>query len=200
MAEIHRHPRWSRIIHWLHTISMLVLIFSGFYITYANRTFLFPNMRSARLGHFVAAYIITATFIARIYYNIAEKTYKNYLVTKADVREFPRLTKYYLFLTDELPTYAIFNPGQKVMYLVWQPLLLVQAISGWLLYDSIRFQPIWLTSGILSLNTLRIFHYLVALLFTITTAVHLYLVLTEDIEKLKYMIWDRDWNKPKDKQ
>lgn len=200
MSEIHRHPRWARVIHWLHTASMLVLIFSGFFITYASSVFLFPNMRSARLWHFIFAYIITATFVARIYYNIAEKTYKNYLITKADMREFPKLSKYYLFLSDELPTYAIFNPGQKIMYLAWQPLLLVQAISGWLLYDSIRFQPLWLSSWILNLNTLRTFHYLVAILFTITTAVHLYLVLTEDFEKLKYMIWDRDWSKSRNKK
>ncbi|MBO8125714.1 MAG: cytochrome b/b6 domain-containing protein [Firmicutes bacterium] len=197
MSEIYRHPRWARILHWLHTVSMLVLIFSGFYITYACRAFLFPNMRSARLWHFIAAYIITAVFIARLYYNIAEKTYKNYLFTKADLREMPRLLKYYLFLTDEEPTYAVFNPGQKLMYLAWQPLLLVQAISGWLLYDVTRFQPIWLSDWLLSLNTLRTFHYLVAILFTITTAAHLYLVLSEDLEKLKYMIWDRDWSKPK---
>lgn len=195
MSEIHRHPRWARVLHWLHTISMLVLIFSGFYITYASSAFLFGNMRSARLAHFVFAYIITAVFIARIYYNIAEKTYKNYLFTKADAREMGHLARYYLLLTDQIPTYAVFNPGQKLMYLAWQPLLLVQAISGWLLYDSIRFQRFWIASGILSLNTLRTFHFLVAVLFTITTAAHLYLVLTEDFEKLKYMLWDRDWGK-----
>lgn len=187
--NISRHPRWIKVIHWIHTAAMLVLIVSGFYITYASRVFLFSRMDTARLWHFIAAYIIVWAWVARLYFGLATGEYREMLIYREDLQGLPGLLRYYFFLDHDLPNYGKYNPGQKLLYNFWPFLLLFQAITGFLLYDPNRFQWLWGWPGRLNnLNTLRTAHYFAAVFFTISTAAHLYLVLTEDLDKLSEML------------
>ncbi|MDI3281499.1 MAG: cytochrome b/b6 domain-containing protein [Bacillota bacterium] len=188
--QLPRHPRWLRVLHWLHTGSMLVLLFSGFYITYVHRAFLFSRMDTARLWHFAAAYLIVWTWVARLYFGLATGEYRELIPRRSDLRELPALVRYYLFLAPEVPDYGKYNPGQKLLYSFWPFLLLLQALTGFALYDPNRLQWLWMHDWLLNLNTVRTIHYLTAVFFAVTTAAHLYLVLTEDLDKLQSMLID----------
>ncbi|MGE5552935.1 MAG: cytochrome b/b6 domain-containing protein [Betaproteobacteria bacterium] len=182
-----RHPLWAKILHWLHLAAMLILIFSGFSITYAHRAFLFPTMRAARQWHFYAMWILFWTLLSRLYFLCATGTWREFHLTRDDLRDLPKLGRYYLFLDRTPPRFGKYNPGQKLLYGFWPWLLAFQALTGFILYDPHRLQVIWLHSWLLSLNTVRTLHFLAAWFFVVTTAVHLYLVLIEGMDHLRQM-------------
>ncbi|HHW13932.1 MAG TPA: hypothetical protein GXX28_03235, partial [Firmicutes bacterium] len=180
-----RHPLWLKVTHWVHLASMLVLIFSGFFITYAHRAFLFPTMRAARQWHFYAMWVLFWTLVARIYYLYASGVRRDFKLTRNDLRDLPKLGRYYLFLDRTPPLFGKYNPGQKLLYGLWPWVLAFQALTGFILYDPVHFEAIWLHSWLLNLNTVRTAHFLAAWFFVVTVAAHLYLVLIEGLDELR---------------
>lgn len=183
-----RNPPWEKFLHWLHFAAMMVLIVSGFAITYANRAFGFPTMRSARQWHFYAMYFLVWALLARIYFLLATGAWRDFNVTRRDLADLPRLGRYYLFLDDDPPLFGKFNPGQKLMYDLWPFVLAFQALTGFLLYLPDRWESLWLHPWLLNLNTLRTIHFFTAWFFVATVAMHLYLVLIEGLDALKEML------------
>lgn len=182
-----RHPLWAKVLHWIHLAAMLALIFSGFAITYGNEAFFFATMRRARLWHFYAMWILFWTLLARLYFLYATGTWREFHITRRDLRDLPKLGRYYLFLAKEPPPFGKFNPGQKLMYSLWPWMLGLQALTGFILYNPLHLQGLWLHEWLLNLNTIRTIHFLIAWFFVVTVAAHLYLVLIEGLDHLREM-------------
>jgi Ni/Fe-hydrogenase 1 B-type cytochrome subunit len=166
---------------------MLVLIPSGFWISYGSRAFLFPTMRQARQWHFYAMYILVWVLVARLYFIAATGAWREFQLTRNDLRDLPKLGRFYLFLSDEPPKFGKYNPGQKILYGLWPWALALQALTGFVLYAPTHFEWLWLHSWLLNLNTIRTLHFLLAWFFVISSAGHLYLVLIEGWDELKEM-------------
>lgn len=181
-----RHPLWIRIFHWTNMIAITTLILTGFYINSPLQFRLFSGMDTARFLHFLMAYVLCVGVLGRVYYAIVTKDYKNVWFSPVkDIKNFPSMMKYYLFLADSHPDYGKYNPGQKMMYSGWLGLALIQIITGFILYmpDTFGVVASWLGGPVV----VRIIHLVVTWLFVLSVMAHVYLDLSEGIPVLMSM-------------
>lgn len=183
----YRHTFLVRFFHWWNGIAMILLALSGFYIHTPLKFAIFPSMDIARQIHFIFMYAVAAGVIGRIYYACASGDSKNFKLRFADFGNMIGLMKYYLFISDELPDFGEkYNPGQKSMYLTFVPLILIQGITGIILYWPTLFNHLGAFFG--GAHVIRIVHYIVAWIFVYCIVVHLYLDFSEGWANIVGMI------------
>lgn len=190
MAQMEaRHTLAVRFFHWWNAVSIFALIFSGFYIHNPDGFFrwMFVDMDAARKVHFVLMYAVAAGLIGRLYYAFATGDYKNFSPKKHDLANLVRMAKYYSFISDEEPEWGEkYNPGQKGMYAAFAPLLIIQILTGILLYWPGVFDnwAVWIGG----LKWIRLIHYIVAWVFVYCVTAHVYLDFTEGIANIYGML------------
>jgi len=176
MKYVFKHTIITRIMHAVHLISMIMLIFSGFFI-YAPSVFkIFPSMDAARYVHFIFMYFIGWTLVYKFYYSIVTGEIKELIFTWKDAKELPGLIKHYtygIFVGHKKKDWGKYNPGQKLLYTAWPALLIVQGITGMALYFVGTFAVFNSFMG--GLANIRAWHFIISWLFTITTVAHIYL-------------------------
>jgi len=184
---------WSvsyRVDHWVRVITLIVLIFTGFYIHWpflpGSAEGGFAVMGWMRFAHFVSAYALVLGLIVRIY--LAFKS-----TFDADWRDFgmgriihniPDALLYYLFLKDTHKQYRRYNPLQALTYLFWAYLIVFMALTGLALYRGSVFGLLQAPDSFQWVNTLlggepytRVWHFLGMWVFLVTTAVHVYMAI-----------------------
>lgn len=179
-----RHSIWIRLFHWINMIAITMLILTGFYIHAPQSFRLFSNMDIARSIHFIMAYVLCISYVCRIYYAFVADDAKNIIYDPIkDTKKMPSMIKYYLFLEDDHPFYGKYNPGQKGMYTGLIFMVLVMAITGFIMYKPLTFGFMagWL-GGFL---VVRMIHYIFTWLFVLCILVHLYLDIAEGLPVLK---------------
>lgn len=181
-----RHSIWLRLFHWINMIAITMLILTGFYIHAPQSFRLFSNMDIARSIHFALAYVLCISYVCRIYYAIVADDAKNIIYDPIkDTKKLPSMIKYYLFLEDDHPFYGKYNPGQKAMYTGLIFMVLIMAITGFIMYKPLTFGFMagWL-GGFL---VVRMIHYIFTWLFVLCIMAHLYLDIAEGLPVLKSM-------------
>lgn len=183
------HPMPAIIMHYVHLTCMVVLGISGLYI---HSPFAPNLMGTMRVAHFIAMYIVLINLVVRIYWSIfgSARDIRRYLPEKENKGKIIPIVMYYLFLKKKHPVTAKYNPLQKMTYVSWIVLLIVQGLTGFALY--------WPTVGFLSsLNTMvggllmmRMIHFLISWLFVLTVAIHVYLSLAEDVHQFLIMFFN----------
>lgn len=172
----YKHTLITRILHATHLIATIILILTGFYI-YAPLSFdIFPNMDIARFLHFIFMYVIVATMIFKLYYCITIGDFFNLLFIYQDLKDLPGVIKYYvfgMFKKKVRKKAGKYNAGQKLLYSAWTILLVFQAITGFAMYFPETFSSFIYFFG--GLNHFKAWHAIGAWIFTITTAIHIYL-------------------------
>ncbi len=183
------HPAEARIYHWLHLVSMLILIFTGFFIHYP---FFQGSMATMRFLHFVAMYVLIFNLIIRLSLAFLSRNrdYKMFGLGMVVWRNLFGTLAYYLFLKKELPkeVQGMYNPPQRLAYVVFAPLIVIQAITGFALYTPTQSYFTWLTAFVGGLEMVRVWHFTVMWVFILIIAIHVYLALFEDFAQFKYMI------------
>ncbi len=183
------HPAEARIYHWLHLVSMLILIFTGFFIHYP---FFQGSMATMRFLHFVAMYVLIFNLIIRLSLAFLSRNrdYKMFGLGMVVWRNLFGTLAYYLFLKKELPkeVQGTYNPPQRLAYVVFAPLIVIQAITGFALYTPTQSYFTWLTAFVGGLEMVRVWHFTVMWVFILIIAIHVYLALFEDFAQFKYMI------------
>ncbi len=190
MAEMHiEHPVEARIYHYIHVVSMIALAFTGFFIHYP---FFKGSMSTMRFVHFVAMYVVVFNLIIRVSLAFLSKNrdYKNFGLGMIVWRNLFGTLGYYLFLKKELPkeVQGIYNPPQRLTYVLFIPLIILQAMTGFALYTPFAGYFTWLTSLVGGLEMVRVWHFSIMWVFILLTAVHVYLSLFEDFGQFKYMV------------
>lgn len=180
MQRVLRHPLSIRIFHWVQMISIVMLSMSGFYITSPFNKLIFNSMYSARSAHFIFMWILTATFVFRFYLFFAEKKARDILFNIKDIKTFPALIKYMLFLNNEHPYSKKYNVGQKVLYSFWFILVALQIVTGFILYYPAKLSGLALTLG--GFMVIRLIHNATFWFFACTVLLHIYLDMTEGKE------------------
>lgn len=182
-AEKHRHTLEARSLHWIYAPAVLTGLLSGLYINSLSRKTGYNRMNQARKSHFIAQYLLIFSYLARIYYAIVSKNYRDIVPGSKDLGDLPRFLKYELFLTNNKPKYRKYNPAQKIVFTLLALIVPVQIVTGLILYASNALQkPTALAGG---LNPMRQMHYLAALSIASLSAGHIYLALTHSLKKLK---------------
>ena len=185
-------------MHFQHVTCMFLLAFSGLYIRFPG--FIFGGWDNARTFmrwiHYVAMIIVTINLVWRLWYAFfsSRRDYKEFAVTKRDIVTAPKVILYYIFVKPSKPHLGKYNVMQKATYIIFAPLLIIQAATGFALVTT----PIiagtsprdwivgwWLGALVGSTDLagwyMRITHYIINWLFIILTTIHVYLSLSEDL-------------------
>jgi Ni,Fe-hydrogenase I cytochrome b subunit len=197
-------PAAPKIMHFQHVAAMIALAISGMYIRFP---FFDGGRWAMRWVHYVAMTIVIINLIVRLWYAFASKRrdYKEFAVNLRDITTAPMVIAYYIFLIppEKKPHVGKYNVMQKGTYLMFVPLLILQAITGLaLLTYTIPFTGSITSFGhagvtmrdlILGWNLgamlgsidlagwwARTAHYLINWLFIVLTTIHVYLSVTED--------------------
>jgi len=197
------HPLLTRITHWVHLLSMVILAFTGFYI---HNPFFDGNMQLMRTMHFICMYTVLIALVARLYFLFIGRTANvkgtrevkpdlaSFLPQKENKGQFFQTIKYYLFMRKSHPISGKYNPLQKLAYTAMAALLIAQAYTGFAIYgpfDQIGIFA-WGTNLVGGLMVIRQIHYLIMWLFILITMIHVYLSVAEDIDALPLMFWGKE--------
>ncbi|MHB8170282.1 MAG: Ni/Fe-hydrogenase, b-type cytochrome subunit [Thermincolia bacterium] len=185
MAKPLDHPFPQRIFHGVNFVSIVLLVITGFYI---NKPFVDGVMNGMRYLHFLAMFVVVANLTVRIYYAFLGK-YKDagdFAVRSKDWRNLLPTLKYYLFL-GPYPANSKYNPMQKLTYLMYLPLLLFQAFTGLIMYRPELFDGLIKMMG--GMASVRGYHYVLMWVFIAYVIVHVYMVLTEAMDKVKLILF-----------
>jgi Ni,Fe-hydrogenase I cytochrome b subunit len=197
-------PATPKLLHFQHVAAMIALAVSGMYIRFP----FFDGGRDAmRWVHYVAMTIVIINLIVRLWYAFSSRRrdYKEFAITLRDITTAPMVIAYYLFIIppEKKPHLGKYNVMQKGTYIIFVPLLIVQAISGLaLLTFTIPFTGAlnlfghagvsprdlllgWSLGPLLGSTDLagwwvRTTHYFINWLFIVLTTIHVYLSVTED--------------------
>ena len=195
-------PAAPKLMHFQHVAAMIALAVSGMYIRFpffdGGRTFM-------RWVHYVAMVIVIVNLAMRLWYAFASKRrdYREFAITKRDITTAPKVILYYIFVKPSKPHLGKYNVMQKSTYIIFVPLLILQAITGFaLLTAAVPFTETvtffghagvtgrdlvvgwwagaWLGSTDLAGWYARTIHYIINWLFIVLTTIHVYLSVTED--------------------
>jgi len=195
-------PAAPKIMHFQHVAAMILLALSGMYIRFP----FFDGGRTAmRWLHYVAMIVVIVNLIVRLWYAFASRRrdYREFAITKRDITTAPKVILYYIFVKPSKPHLGKYNVMQKGTYIVFVPLLIAQAITGFMLLtmvipftNSITYfghagvtprdlllgwwVGVWLGSTDMAGWYARTIHYIINWLFIILTTIHVYLSVTED--------------------
>jgi Ni/Fe-hydrogenase 1 B-type cytochrome subunit len=197
------HPPLAIIAHWLHAISMAVLITTGLYI---YKPYYAGAMGINKLLHICFAFVVLLGALTRVYWAffgsgsaalgsrrlIAD--YRFFGLEKGVRHKTIETIKYYLFLRSTHPTVLKYNPLQKAMYLFWLSLVGLMAVSGFSMWAPTQpfFLPLtYLVGGLAAMHEI---HQFMMWVFLLTISIHIYLVFVETFQEIPLMFW---WHETK---
>lgn len=166
---------------------MLVAIMAGFYTHYPTPWFLMPSMAAAHVLLDASVGAIVITWLTRIIYQLYTGRWRDTVFRPGDVLKLPSLIAYYLFITPTHPYYGKYNPGQRLLYTLWDILLVPMGITGILLWHPSIQATVWFVPMFLRTTLVRLIHYYLSVFYAASIAVHGYLSLTENPELLRSM-------------
>jgi Ni/Fe-hydrogenase 1 B-type cytochrome subunit len=179
-------PALPKFLHFQHVAGMIALGVSGMYIRFP----FFDGGRSAmRWVHYIAMFVVVINLVVRLWYAFRsrQRDYREFAITKRDITTAPKVILYYIFVKPSKPHLGKYNVMQKGTYILFVPLLILQALTGFMLW---RLQfPIVNASlqqafagliGATGIWWVRTTHYVINWLFILLTTIHVYLSVTED--------------------
>ncbi len=175
-------------MHYIHLISIILLVLSGFYIHYP---FSQSGMNLMRTIHFIAMYVVIFNLIWRIYWAFLGRSrdWRTFVYDTKNKGTLFKTVKYYLFVQREKPETAKYNTLQKGIYNFWIFLLIVSAITGFSLYWPTAPFFSTLNAWVGAVTTMRMIHFLIMWIFIVTVALHVYLALVEEIAQFFLMFF-----------
>ena len=188
-----RRFAWSvllRLYHWCFAFSTATLVVSGLYVHYpwtntlieGSRTF---PMATMRYVHFLAGFVFLASLAARAYLlvfgNRQERFWDFLPVTPRNIRNLGVTILAYLYLREPEERVG-HNSLAGLVYLATFLLGGLQVLSGlYLLYPENQLLAGWGTTLFGSQQQARFLHYLIMWYFCGFAALHVYLVVWNDV-------------------
>jgi Ni/Fe-hydrogenase b-type cytochrome subunit len=190
-----------RAMHWIAAFSIVALVITGFYI--GRPYFTLPAdegqqspfiMGYMRLVHFIAAGVLIATAIVRLYWLFAGNRYERlpalFPVRGRDLRNLIRMTRYYLFIGKDAqhpPMYIGHHPMQQFTYTMVYVITLVMIVTGLALYGDANpggaiyriFNPV--TGFLGGAPIARVIHHVATWFYLIFVPLHIYLATRADV-------------------
>jgi thiosulfate reductase cytochrome b subunit len=181
---VYMYGFYERLWHWLQTIAILLLLFTGLVI---HRPQIFPllDFRTVVVAHNILAALLVVNAGLALFYHLASGEIRQYLPRPVGFFDQAILqAKYYLrgiFRRERHPFTKVprskLNPLQQVTYLVLLNVLLpLQILSGALMWGSQRWPELTATFG--GLGGLAPVHTAIAWLLAAFIVLHVYLTTT----------------------
>lgn len=184
LKKVYMYRTYERLWHWLNSISITLLIVTGFELHFGGKTEIF-GFRSAVFIHNVLAILLIVNGIFSLVYHLASKEIKQYLPPVSSFSEMAlRQIQYYLsgiFQGEPHPLEKTpekkLNPLQQVTYLVLLNFMIpLQIITGTLIWLHGQY-PNW-QSVLTNLAVLGPIHTLGSWLLLQFVILHVYLTTT----------------------
>ena len=184
-----------RVTHWVNALSILVLSVTGIligspYLVGVDGGF---AMGWVRFVHFVAAYVLTVSMLARIYWMFAGNHHASWRAfipwtTAQGRRNFVKMLRYYTFTGKQISYEVGHNPVAALAYFGIFSLLIIQIVGGFALYA--QYNPMGtlfaVTAPLLNLigsQWLRLIHHGVMWLLAGFIINHIYSAALMDIKE-----------------
>ena len=186
-----------RATHWASAAALVVLVVTGFYI--GQPYFMTSGEASEhyamgwmRFLHFVAAGVIVACGILRIYWLFAGNRFERWRalfpIRGEDWVNLWKQVKYYLMIQPEkAPHYLGHNPLQQFSYTLLYLVIVVQILTGFAIYGQYQPEQGWytVTGWIVPLfggiQVVRFVHHILTWVILIFVPIHVYLALRADL-------------------
>lgn len=185
-----------RMMHWAAGLSIATLVITGLYIGKpyfltggeASGHFLMGWMRFL---HFLAAAVLVATAIVRVYWLFAGNKYERlgalFPVRPRDWGNLFRMIKFYLMIRPErAPRYLGHNPLQQLSYTVLYGVAAVMVITGFAMYGQSDPNGFfyaafnWVGTLLGGMPVVRFVHHALTWVFLIFIPFHVYLAIRAD--------------------
>ena len=186
-----------RAMHWAAAVSIVVLAVTGFMI--GKPWFITSGEASshyfigfARLTHFIAAGVLVATALVRIYWLFAGNQFERlqalFPVRRRDWVNLWKMIKYYLMLdTDGAPRYLGHNPLQQLSYTFMYIVGGIMVVTGFAMYGQSNPGGFiwtlfhWVNGAVGSTQYVRSIHHVTSWVFLIFIPIHVYLALRAEV-------------------
>jgi Ni/Fe-hydrogenase 1 B-type cytochrome subunit len=173
-----------RVTHWVIVLCIILLSVTGVYIGAPKTLALQPSqyvMGWTRFVHFVAGYAFLVSFLARVYWMFVGNKYAGWreffpLLSDEQQRNMTETFKYYVFISNKVPTPVGHNALAGAAYFGVFCLYLVMILTGFALYSQHAPHSFWhFMSGWLffffSSQGIRLTHHMV-MWFLIAFSIH----------------------------
>lgn len=182
-----------RIFHWGFAFSLSGLIFTGL-VLHRPPSFLALPFSSVWFAHIIFAWLGMSFWTLRVVDMILNKD-TSVLPTWQDLKSFPSLLAYYLFLRDTPPPSGKYNSGQKIIFFSWLVLFAFICFISMASYWAGQHLD-WVLRILGGFQVLRWIKFTALIYFVSTILLHIYLFLTQDLSRLQAMITGYEQKKP----
>lgn len=191
--KIYVYRSFERFWHWLQSILIMFLAFTGFEI---HGSYSFFGFREAVEYHSIAAYIFIVLIVFAIFWHFTTGEWKQYIPTFQNIKSQLNYYIFGIFKNAPHPTkktvLSKLNPLQKLTYFALKILVIPVSVTTGLLYLLYRYPQ---RHGIEALNidsleVIAVIHTLAAFLLVGFLIMHFYLLTTGETitSNLKAMI------------
>jgi len=185
-----------RFTHWIAFLTITVLVVTGFFIgrPYFLTTGGPPQylMGYIRLAHFIAAGLLVAAGLIRIYWLFAGNQFERlpalFPIRARDWVNLWKQVKFYLMIEDDHGIHYIgHNPLQQLSYTFTYLVAAVMVVTGFAMFGQANPGGFWygltepLVLAVGGIQIIRLTHHLCTWWFIIFPIMHIYLVLRKDI-------------------
>ncbi len=183
MRKILRQTLEIRLFHWLFFFTIIVKIWSGFYISFPHPLLGFPNLYYARMAHALMTPVLAALLVFRLYYAWLSRDWRELVLWKrSDLSELKLWLRYFFFLNEKAPTQDKYSAMQRLLFTTWFLSMLLFYATGLVLLNLPYFR--WLNVFFGGQGISRSLHYLASVYLLATVVFHVYLAVTEHGGKL----------------
>lgn len=179
-------PIWVRIFHWGFAFSLTGIILTGFELHKPAR-FLALNFGMIYIAHMTFTWLALG-FVAFRLADALVRHDKSLIPKARDFKGFFKLLSYYFFRRSSPPPSEKYNSGQKFMFFSWFFLFIIASILGFASYWQGENGTWIIVRAVNGPQMIRWIKFMVAIYFTATIPLHIYLSITEDLSKLQAMV------------
>lgn len=196
-----KYYAWSvllRLFHWAFALSIVTLVVTGFYIHFPWTNTLIEGETSfpvafMRYIHFVAGFVFTGAILARLYLllfgNKQERIWDFLPITAQNINNMLHTLKLYLYFKEKHTPRVGHNVLAGIFYVITFVLALLQVVGGfYMLYPESESWQKWGLFFFGPVQNGRLIHFLIMWYFIIFAAVHLYIVVWNDIKTKEGLI------------
>ncbi|MFH0924940.1 MAG: cytochrome b/b6 domain-containing protein [bacterium] len=190
MAHYEDIPYPVRIMHSIHLISIISLVFTGLCIRFHWFETSNQYIYLCKRHHYYFMIVVLINLVARmIYAFVAEnKTYKDFAIGMQDIKNTPDVLKYYLFMQDDYPHVAKYASLQKLTYNLFWIITIIQGYIGFAILKPDLLLGIFASPEV-AVIWARSIHTMIMWFFIITTTIHVYIAAIEGFPLLKLILF-----------